>query len=78
MVRELVNGTSLSALLEKGARMSLALSAVAQAADLLTRLHRALMLHGDVKPANIIVGDDGAECPKTGARAWALAIIGRT
>ena len=60
MVRELVNGTSLSALLEKGARMSFALSAVAQAADLLTRLHRALMLHGDVKPANIIVGDDGA------------------
>ncbi len=33
--------------------------AVVQAADKLTRLHRALLLHGDIKPANIIVGSDG-------------------
>lgn len=59
MVRELVQGKSLADLLETGGEPQLCLSAVAQAADLITRLHRALLLHGDIKPANIIVGDDG-------------------
>ncbi|HZO15612.1 MAG TPA: protein kinase, partial [Polyangiaceae bacterium] len=59
MVRELVQGTSLLDLLAHGVSTSTYLEAVAQAADLLTRLHRALLLHGDIKPANIIVGSDG-------------------
>lgn len=59
MVRELVAGASLADLVEKGEDGHNYLAAVAQAAELLTRLHRALMLHGDIKPANIIVGTDG-------------------
>jgi serine/threonine-protein kinase PknK len=59
MVREMVEGKSLSDILAQGGDARDCLSAVAQAADLVTRLHRALMLHGDIKPANIIVGADG-------------------
>jgi hypothetical protein len=59
MVRELVEGKSLADIIEKSGDTIAALSAIAQAADLVTRLHRALLLHGDIKPANIIVGSDG-------------------
>ncbi|WP_438007727.1 sigma 54-interacting transcriptional regulator [Sorangium sp. So ce321] len=59
MVRELVDGTSLADLLARRGDLARNLAAVADAADQLTRLHRALLLHGDVKPANIIVGDGG-------------------
>lgn len=59
MVRELVEGRSLADLLEDGGAAMTCLEAVAQAADLVTRLHRSLLLHGDIKPANIIVGSDG-------------------
>ncbi len=58
LVRELVEGRSLAELLEEG-DTTRGLDAVARAIDQLTRLHRALLLHGDLKPANIIVGDDG-------------------
>jgi transcriptional regulator with GAF, ATPase, and Fis domain len=59
LVRELVEGKSLAdRLTEPGAAEEL-FSAVAQAADQLTRLHRALLLHGDIKPANVIVGPNG-------------------
>jgi len=69
LVRELVEGSSLSDLLAKRGKDPSApkgsadpralLAAIAQAADKLTLLHRALLLHGDVKPANIIVGEGG-------------------
>ena len=59
MARELVDGVSLLDLLKQGGKGNKCLSAVAQAADLVTRLHRSLLLHGDIKPANIIVGPDG-------------------
>ncbi|MBW2454306.1 MAG: sigma 54-interacting transcriptional regulator [Deltaproteobacteria bacterium] len=59
MVRDMVEGKSLTDLLAQGGDGRDCLSAVAQAADLVTRLHRALLLHGDIKPANIIVGTDG-------------------
>jgi transcriptional regulator with GAF, ATPase, and Fis domain len=58
MVRELVEGSSLADLLDTGDPLR-ALVAIAQAADQLTRLHRASLLHGDIKPANIIVGEAG-------------------
>jgi serine/threonine-protein kinase PknK len=59
MVRELVEGRSLAELMDQPGAARTALAAVAQAADLVTRLHRSLLLHGDIKPANIIVGPDG-------------------
>ncbi|XXX77750.1 sigma 54-interacting transcriptional regulator [Sorangium sp. So ce134] len=59
MVRELVEGTSLADLLARKGDLARNLAAIADAADQLTRLHRALVLHGDVKPANIIVGEGG-------------------
>ncbi len=81
MVRELVEGHSLSDLLPRDKDSSSQsasvpsslspaklLSAVAQSADLLTRLHRSLLLHGDIKPANIIVAPDGCHAGRSGAR----------
>ena len=59
LVRELVDGKSLAERIAAGVDTLACVSAIAQAADQLTRLHRALLLHGDVKPANIIVDDAG-------------------
>jgi transcriptional regulator with GAF, ATPase, and Fis domain len=60
LVRELVTGESLASLLSRGESAApIALRAVLQAAEKLTVLHRAQLLHGDVKPANIIVAPDG-------------------
>src|SRR5580698_10437442 len=58
MVRELVVGESLDDVLhdEDGGEW---LEAIATACDQLTVVHRAGLLHGDVKPANIIVGEGG-------------------
>jgi serine/threonine-protein kinase PknK len=60
MLRELVEGKSLDALLVAGAPLETLLTSLARAADQLTLLHRAGLLHGDVKPANIIVESSGA------------------
>lgn len=59
MVRELVEGASLAELIARGAGAGVLLGAIAEASDKLTLLHRALLLHGDIKPANIVVGEDG-------------------
>ena len=58
LVRELVEGQSLEEVMDSGDRAR-ALSALACAADQLTVLHRAGLLHGDVKPANIVVEPSG-------------------
>lgn len=61
LVRELVEGRSLEEVLADAAdhdRRSW-LVPIASAAEQLTVLHRAGLLHGDIKPANVIVGDDG-------------------
>lgn len=57
MVRELVDGESLETLMQQADRFEDVLHAIARAADQLTVLHRAGLLHGDVKPANVIVQD---------------------
>ncbi|MEM6789453.1 MAG: sigma 54-interacting transcriptional regulator [Myxococcota bacterium] len=62
LVRELVEGQSLDQVIERGIGVEAvpcALGAVAQAAERVTKLHQALLFHGDLKPANIIVGPDG-------------------
>ncbi len=59
MVRELLPGDSLEALSDSDATLTELLDAVARVADVLTHLHRAGLLHGDVKPANVIVSDAG-------------------
>ncbi|MBX3183076.1 MAG: sigma 54-interacting transcriptional regulator [Polyangiaceae bacterium] len=58
MLRELVEGQSLNALILSG-DAERALLALTHAADQLTLVHRAGLLHGDVKPHNIIVSDQG-------------------
>ncbi len=59
LVREIVEGESFEAYLTRGADPRFALEILARAADQLTVLHRAGLLHGDVKPANLIVEPDG-------------------
>jgi serine/threonine-protein kinase PknK len=58
MVRELVEGHSLDEVLRRRSGEAW-LEPIASACDQLTAVHRAGLLHGDVKPANIIVGDGG-------------------
>lgn len=60
LVREIVEGESLEAVLARGADPRTALEILARAADQLTVLHRAGLLHGDVKPANVIVEPEGS------------------
>lgn len=58
LVRELVAGRSLEELMADGHADWL--RPLACAADQLTVLHRAGLLHGDIKPANIIAGAGGS------------------
>jgi serine/threonine-protein kinase PknK len=58
MLRELVEGQSLEEILEQSGGPAW-LEALASACDQLTVVHRSGLLHGDLKPANIIVGPDG-------------------
>ncbi len=68
LVRELVEGRSLEEVIASEPSASAAaakspandwLEPLASAADQLTVLHRAGLLHGDIKPANVIVGKLG-------------------
>ncbi len=61
LVRELVDGRSLEEVIHAPSRNGAEdwLRPFASAADQLTVLHRAGLLHGDIKPANVIVGRDG-------------------
>ena len=58
MVRELVEGRSLADVLDGGDDAPW-LAPIASACDQLTAVHRAGLLHGDLKPANIIVEPGG-------------------
>ncbi len=59
LVRELVEGESLEDLIVSNTDPIELLSHVARAADVLTSIHRAGLLHGDIKPANAIVTASG-------------------
>ncbi len=59
MVRELVEGRSLAEWIDERTDSARCFDALAAAAEQLTLLHRAGLLHGDVKPANVIVEDGG-------------------
>ncbi len=59
LVRDLVEGESLAAFIERGGDLRGASRALLGAASKLTLLHRASLLHGDIKPANIIVQPSG-------------------
>ncbi|MBL9113332.1 MAG: protein kinase, partial [Myxococcales bacterium] len=57
MVRELAVGRSLDEIfLDEEASW---LGPIADAADQLTLIHRAGLFHGDIKPANVVVGPSG-------------------
>jgi serine/threonine-protein kinase PknK len=60
LVRELVDGRSLEEVLADPSPLDARtwLEPLASAIDQLTILHRAGLLHGDIKPANVIVTDD--------------------
>jgi serine/threonine-protein kinase PknK len=60
MVRELVEGQSLDALVTSRKPLGEVVRALLSATEKLTVLHRAGLLHGDVKPANIIVEPSGS------------------
>lgn len=59
LVRELVEGRSLQELIDDRANASDCLEALVGAAEQATLLHRTGLLHGDIKPANIIVDVTG-------------------
>jgi transcriptional regulator with GAF, ATPase, and Fis domain/predicted Ser/Thr protein kinase len=59
MVRELVDGRSLQELIDDRAPPGTCLEALARCAEQVTLVHRAGLLHGDIKPANVIVKEDG-------------------
>ncbi|HEX6271462.1 MAG TPA: sigma 54-interacting transcriptional regulator [Polyangiaceae bacterium] len=60
LLRELAVGQSLEELMHGSATLEKLLAALVRAADQLTQVHRAGLLHGDVKPANVIVETSGA------------------
>jgi len=58
MVRELVQGESMEDILDMPSGTPW-IEPLARASEQLTVLHRAGLLHGDIKPANVIVGEGG-------------------
>jgi serine/threonine protein kinase len=61
VVMEYVAGGSLRDLLNRGAQLPVprAVSIVAQVADALELLHRERIIHGDIKPDNVLLDHDG-------------------
>ncbi len=59
LLRDLVPGQSLEERLSLGLSLEEGAQIVMLVADQLTRLHRASLLHGDIKPANVIVSEQG-------------------
>lgn len=59
MVRELVGGESLELVLDEGLSHTRWLAPLLEAGEQLAAVHRTGMLHGDIKPANIVVTETG-------------------
>ena len=71
LVRELVSGRSLEERLADGpAPVDEALAVVARVADALAAAHRSGVVHGNLVPANVILGPDGVTVTDFGL--WAL------
>ena len=60
IVMELVRGQSLRARIQRGVSLPEAVAIGAEAADGLAYAHRNGLVHRDVKPANILVSDEGS------------------
>jgi serine/threonine-protein kinase len=74
LVMELIDGSPLDRLLEKGALpLPRACAWVAHAAEALDMAHRRGVIHGDVKPANILITMDG----KVKLTDFGMARVGR-
>ncbi|WP_449411572.1 serine/threonine-protein kinase [Methylobacterium komagatae] len=63
LVLDLLHGRTLAAILrERGGRplgLGAALRVIRDVGDALTHLHRVGLIHGDVKPGNVMIGPDG-------------------
>ncbi len=60
MVQELINGQSLRAMLVKGEKPPILIAHLQTVAKTLKALHAKGIVHGDVKPENILIDADGA------------------
>ena len=69
LVREIVEGENLGDCISTPAGAQKALLSVVEAAEAVTVLHRAGLLHGDIKPANLIVGPRGTTLVDLGLAA---------
>ncbi len=69
LVREIVEGEALGDCLGSPESAAATLVSVASAAEAVTVLHRAGLLHGDIKPANLIVGPLGTTLVDLGLAA---------
>jgi serine/threonine-protein kinase len=80
LVMELVEGESLSALLHREGRLPVprALDVLWQVANGLAAAHAAGVVHRDVKPGNVLVGDDGVVRITDFGVAWSAASVALT